>query len=145
MRNHRHMHIYVWNYVWVYTRLWLCVAVTSLPAPLAIEGLARNRQDVRLTGQSPSRAGNAKNQPIPITGRSIGASLIKIIFIHPKTTWTKLNLLTLIELNHWTDLTWITTLVFCRAAYNWTELFIIKFRIIELNQHWTDLSLIMTL
>ncbi len=31
----------------------------------------RNRQDVRLTGQSPIR----RNRPIPITGRSIGASL----------------------------------------------------------------------
>ncbi len=29
------------------------VGVTSLPAPLAIKGSARNRQDVRLTGQSP--------------------------------------------------------------------------------------------
>ncbi len=45
------------------------VAVTSLPAPLAIKGSARNRQDVRLTDS------HVRNQPIPITGRSIGASL----------------------------------------------------------------------
>ncbi len=51
------------------------VAVTSLPAPLAIKGSARNRQDVRLTGRSPIQAGHVKNRPIPITGRSIGASL----------------------------------------------------------------------
>ncbi len=51
------------------------MAVTSLPAPLAIKGSARNRQDVRLTGRSPIQAGHARNRPIPITGRSIGASL----------------------------------------------------------------------
>ncbi len=54
------------------------VAVTSLPVPLAIIGSARNRQDVRLTGRSPIRAGHARNRPIPITGRSIDASLIYI-------------------------------------------------------------------
>ncbi len=52
------------------------VAVTSLPASLAIKGSAQNLQDVRLTGRSPIRAGHAKNRPIPITGRSIGASLL---------------------------------------------------------------------
>ncbi len=52
------------------------VAVTSLPAPLAIKGSARNRQDLRLTGRLSIRAGHAKNRLIPITGRSIGASLI---------------------------------------------------------------------
>ncbi len=49
------------------------VSVTSLPAPLTIKGSARNQQDVRW---SPIRAGHAKNRPIAITGRSIGASLI---------------------------------------------------------------------
>ncbi len=39
---------------------------------------AQNRQDVRLTGQSPIWAGHARNWPIPITGRSIGASLITL-------------------------------------------------------------------
>ncbi len=34
------------------------VAVTSLPAPLAIKGSAWNQQDVRLTGRSPIQAGN---------------------------------------------------------------------------------------
>ncbi len=38
------------------------MAVMSLPAPLAIKVLARNRQDVRLTGWSPIRAGHARNQ-----------------------------------------------------------------------------------
>ncbi len=52
------------------------VAVTSLPVLLAIKGSARNQRDVRLTGRSPIRAGHAKYRPIPITGRSIGASLI---------------------------------------------------------------------
>ncbi len=52
------------------------VAVTSLPAPLAIKGSVWNRQDVRLTGRSPIRAGHVRNHPIPNTGRSIGASLI---------------------------------------------------------------------
>ncbi len=51
------------------------VAVTSLPVPLAIIGSAQNRQAVRLTGWSPIRAGHARNRPIPITGRSMGASL----------------------------------------------------------------------
>ncbi len=51
------------------------VAVMSLPAPLAIKGSARNRQDMRLTGQSLIQAGHAKNMQIPITGRSISASL----------------------------------------------------------------------
>ncbi len=32
------------------------MAVTSLPAPLAIKGSALNRQDVRLTGRSPITA-----------------------------------------------------------------------------------------
>ncbi len=50
------------------------MAVTSLPAPLAIKGSARNRQNVRLTGRSTGRAGHAKNRLIPITGRSIGVS-----------------------------------------------------------------------
>ncbi len=53
----------------------LRVAVTSLPALLAIKGSARIRQDVRLTGWSPIRAGHARNRLIMITGRSIGASL----------------------------------------------------------------------
>ncbi len=43
------------------------MAVTSLPALLAIKGSARNRQDVRLTGRSPIRAGHAKNLSLPIT------------------------------------------------------------------------------
>ncbi len=42
------------------------VAVTSLPAPLAIKRSAQNRQDVRLTGRSPIRAGHVRNRPIPI-------------------------------------------------------------------------------
>ncbi len=50
--------------------------MTSLPAPLAIKGSARNQQDVRLTSRSLIRAGHARNRPIPITGRSIGASLL---------------------------------------------------------------------
>ncbi len=54
------------------------VAVTSLPVPLAIKGSAQNWQNVRLTGRSPIQAGHARNRPIPITGRSIGASLIYI-------------------------------------------------------------------
>ncbi len=63
----------------VFTRDWchtvsVRVAVTSLPAPLVIKGSARNRQDVRLTGWSPIRAGHARNRLIP--GRSIGASLV---------------------------------------------------------------------
>ncbi len=52
------------------------VAVASRPAPLAIIGSARNRQDVRLTGRSPIRAGHARYRLILITGRSIGASLL---------------------------------------------------------------------
>ncbi len=47
------------------------VAVTSL----AIIGSARNRQDLRLTGRS-SIMHHARNRPIPITGWSIGPSLI---------------------------------------------------------------------
>ncbi len=47
-----------------------------LPAPLAIIGSARNRQEVRLTARSPIRAGNERNRPILITGRSISASLV---------------------------------------------------------------------
>ncbi len=39
---------------------------------------AQNQQDLRLTGQSPIWAGHARNWPIPITGRSIGASLITL-------------------------------------------------------------------
>ncbi len=58
----------------LHTTVSVRVAVTSLPAPLAIKGSARNRQDVRLTGRSPIWAGHAKN---PFTGRSVGASLIK--------------------------------------------------------------------
>ncbi len=52
----------------------LRVAVTSLPS-VAIKGSARIRQDVTLTGRSPIRAGHARNRPITINGRSIGASL----------------------------------------------------------------------
>ncbi len=55
------------------------VALTSLPAPLAIKRSAQNRQDVRLTGRSPIRAGHVRNRPIPITGQSIGASLMFVI------------------------------------------------------------------
>ncbi len=54
------------------------MAVTSLPVPLAIKGSARNRQDVKLTGRSPIRVGHVRNRPIPITGQSIGASIIKM-------------------------------------------------------------------
>ncbi len=52
------------------------MAVTSLPAPLTIKRSAQNWQDVRLNSRSPIRAGHVKNHPIPITGRSIGASLL---------------------------------------------------------------------
>ncbi len=80
------------------------VAVTSLPAPLAIKGWAQNWQDVRLTRRSPIRAGHARNRPIPISGRSIGASLIlfyNLHFIHP-----------------YSALPLITTCLFClRAVY----------------------------
>ncbi len=48
--------------------------VTSLPAPLAIKGSAGNR---RMADRSVTD--HAKNRPILITGRSIGASLIIII------------------------------------------------------------------
>ncbi len=50
------------------------VSVTSLPVPLAIKESAWNRQEVRLTGQSPIWAGHAKKRPIPITGRSISTT-----------------------------------------------------------------------
>ncbi len=46
------------------------VAVTCRPAPLAIKASARNRQ-----------GGHARNRPIPITGRSIGASLLVAVNI----------------------------------------------------------------
>ncbi len=42
---------------------------------LNVDGLAWNLQDVRWNGRSPIRAGHVRNWPIPITGRSIGASL----------------------------------------------------------------------
>ncbi len=56
------------------------VAVMSLPAPLAIKGSARNRET--------DRAGHAKNRPIPITGRSLGASLIIRLVLFRKTFLT---------------------------------------------------------
>ncbi len=68
----------------------VCVAVTSLPALLAIKGSARNLQDVRLTGRSPIQAGHARNRPILITGRSIGASLI-LFFINIFVIYIYLN------------------------------------------------------
>ncbi len=55
------------------------MAVTSLPVPLAKKGSALNRQDVRLT--SPIRAGHVRNRPIPVTSRSIGASLRNAQFL----------------------------------------------------------------
>ncbi len=64
------------NYVFTWDCECARGCVTSLPVPLAIKGSARNRQNVRLTGRSPIQAGHAKNRPIPITGRSIGASLL---------------------------------------------------------------------
>ncbi len=67
------------------------VAVTSLPALLAIKGSARNQQDVRLTGRSPIQAGHARNRPIPITGRSIGTSLI-LFFINIFVIYIYLNI-----------------------------------------------------
>ncbi len=60
----------------LHTTVSVRVAVTSLPAPLAIKGSARNRYYMRLTGRSPIRTGQEKNRQIQITGRSIGAPLI---------------------------------------------------------------------
>ncbi len=60
----------------LHTTVSVRVAVTSLPAPLAIKGSARNRYYMRLTGRSPIRTSHAKNRQIQITGRSIGAPLI---------------------------------------------------------------------
>ncbi len=51
------------------------MAVTSLPAPLTIKRSAQNWQDVRLTGQSPIRAGHVKNHPMPVN------RCISIVFI----------------------------------------------------------------
>ncbi len=44
----------------------VCLAVTSLPAPLAIKGLARNRQDVRLTdpGRSCEKSAASDHWPV---------------------------------------------------------------------------------
>ncbi len=79
------------------------VAVTSLPAPLAIKRSAQNRQDVRLTGRSPIRAGHAWNRPIPITGRSIGASLDKHSYLRLLTNANvRLIVCSLSVLQKWT-------------------------------------------
>ncbi len=63
----------------VYMRL---RSLPALSVPLAIKGSARNRQDVTLTGRSPIQAGHVRNCPIPITGRSIGASLVTSLAHH---------------------------------------------------------------
>ncbi len=60
-----------------FTRDWVCAWLWRLWLHrMAIKGSSLNRQDARLTGRSPFRASHAKNRPIPITGRSIGASLV---------------------------------------------------------------------
>ncbi len=58
--------------------LWVCAWLWCLCLRRWQQESAQNRQDVRLTGQSPIWAGHARNWPIPITGRSIGASLITL-------------------------------------------------------------------
>ncbi len=51
----------------------VCLAVTSLPAPLAIKGLARNRQDVRLTdpGRSCEKSAASDHWPVNRCSQSV--------------------------------------------------------------------------
>ncbi len=65
----------------------VCVAVTSLSVPLAIKGSAWNRQDKRLTGRSPIRAGHVKNLLITIAVKSLILNhIVMIEIIHKSYT-----------------------------------------------------------
>ncbi len=55
------------------------MAMMSLPAPLAIKRLARNRQDVRLSGQSCEKSANSDHWPI---NRCISNSFPKKLAVH---------------------------------------------------------------
>ncbi len=62
------------------------VAVKSLSAPLAIKG----HRSFFWIGRSPIQASHARNRPIPITGRSISASVTNLVAL--PTHWLYISL-----------------------------------------------------